>query len=220
MFERKSLNAVLGTVALATFLASTATSNAGLIDLLKGEKAPSQVAYQRVALVGSAQVKEVNGTAEILHGIEEWRPLQPSANLRPGDLVRTQEGMVVLKMRDSGSFIRLRPNTILRLSPLREGWDKSVLTGAEHRTGFIVRALRGNATVQDPKSGGWKRVTTDMALPEGAVVRTEADAAINLFYTSAKAVVHIAPGQEVRLNPELARKPAASPALAANLSQR
>ena len=66
-----------------------------------------------------------------MSGIDRWSPLHAGTNLAPGDIIRTGQGTVVLRMIDSGSFVKVTPNVMLRLAPLEQGWDRGVLSGAE-----------------------------------------------------------------------------------------
>jgi hypothetical protein len=181
---RASLTAV-------TFFASSLVGvNAGFIDLLRGEEAAPERSFQRVAFVGPARVKEVQGEAERLVGIDAWKRLEKGAELAPGDVVRTRNGTVVLRMSESGSFVKVTPRTILRLVPLDQGRDRSVLSGREERKGFVVRSCRGKATVRRP-GGDWKNVEVNAVLSEGAELWTEPGTMIDLFDTKTQRPVRI-----------------------------
>ena len=184
-------------------LALYPASQAGLIDILRGggENVPPPNA-QRVALVGSAEVKEVDGQVERLAGFEVWKRLTPGTRLQPGDLLRTREGSAILKMESSGSLVKVHPATILRLSPLEEGWNRSVLTGEREGEGYVVRSMQGTAFVQSP-NGKWRVLRVDSVLPEGAVVRTAAGSTVNLFLTSEQRPIRVAASSRVILNPSL-----------------
>src|SRR5688500_6082943 len=92
----------------AIFSLNGIQSEAGLINLLRGEPAEPQ----RVAFIGAAQVREVTGTVEKLSGIDRWKVVENGAHLQPGDIIRTTEGSAVLQMTESGSFIKVTPNTV------------------------------------------------------------------------------------------------------------
>src|SRR5687767_930965 len=169
MKSLRQLSILPSALALAAAAFFTPASHAGLISLLKGEKAEPVPEFQRVAFIGCAEVKEVKGRAEALDGIDQWQPLQPGAHLHEGDVVRTQGGEVVLKMCESSSLVRVTPQTILRLLPLNEEWDRSALSGTGEKPGYVVRSLRGKALYQH-QSTEWKRVVVNEVLPEGAVI--------------------------------------------------
>jgi hypothetical protein len=187
--------------------------NAGIIDTLRGEK-PTP-GYQRVAFVGSAEVKEVNGTAEKLSGVDRWSPLQKGVYLQPGDMIRTQGGTVLLRMVDSGSFIKVTPQTVLRLSPLEKGWDKAVLSGSEEQQGFVVRTCRGEALAQGP-DGEWQRIRVNTVLPEGTTIRTQGGAVMDLYNSHEQKAFRVSGESELRLTAGLVRAtPAREPSVAA-----
>jgi hypothetical protein len=183
-------------VVLLILLALAYQSSGGVIDLLKGE--PPARAFQRVAFVGTAVVKQVDGAAERLVGIDRWKPLKAGEKLAPGDLVRTKEGSVVLRMAESGSFVKVTPNTMLRLVEIEERWDRGVLSGTEERRGFIVRSCRGNAF---RRSGvEWKPIEVNTVLVAGTEVRTEAGVVLDLFNTEAHRPVRIPGSSRVTLD--------------------
>jgi hypothetical protein len=130
---------------VAAALRGSPETFAGVIDLLKGEKKNPVV--QRVAFVGSAVVKETQGLAERLTCIEQWSPLYSGMELVPGDVIRTAEGTILLRMKESGSFTKVTPHTILRLIPFEKGWDPAILSGREEQNGFAMRGHRGLAQV-------------------------------------------------------------------------
>jgi hypothetical protein len=166
---------------LAT-LASLSVAQAGLIDLLRGDSA-APTDYQRVAFVGSATVREVSGQAERLVGIDRWKPITAGAKLAPGDVLRTGNGTVVLRMSTSGSFVKVTPQTLLRLVPLEKEWDRAALSGSEERNGFVVRSCRGKAYARTPGSE-WENVEVNSVLALGSEVRTEPGTVLDLFDTS------------------------------------
>src|SRR5689334_16161460 len=115
-------NVIVAIVTLAISSAFSARAEWALVKILRDEPLP---APQRVAFIGSAEVKEVQGKAERLSGIDTWTPLRTDIRLGPGDMVRTQNGSVTIKMIDSRSFIKITPNTVLRLVPLDSNSDRS-----------------------------------------------------------------------------------------------
>ncbi len=167
---------------LAVVLANNHSVSAGIIKILKGDKPQSQPQFQRVAFVGPAVVKEVTGRAERLAGLDRWEAVEKGAELQPGDIVRTHNGTVLLRMTESGSFIKMTPWTMLRLAPFEKGWDRGVLSGREEQEGYIVRSCRGDAQYRE-KNGDWKRVTVNAVLAEGSVVKMQTDTTIDLFGT-------------------------------------
>lgn len=173
---------VLVRSAAAVWLAcSAACAQAGVIEILRGDPA-EPAPLRRVAFVGSATVREVQGTAERLAGIDRWTPLRPGTKLAPGDIIRTGQGSVVLRMTESGSFVKVTPRVMLRLAPFETGWDRGVLSGMEEREGFAVRACRGQAGYK-LANGEWQPVVVNDVLPEGATVRLAKGAVVDLYNT-------------------------------------
>src|SRR5262245_17921412 len=115
----KRATSLIGLVSLATMALVSARAEWRLLTLMRGEP-ETAVFRQRVAFVGSAVVKTVDGNAERLCGIDRWTPLPPGTHLQTGDIVRTGKGVVILKMNESESFVKVTPNTILRLIPLEK----------------------------------------------------------------------------------------------------
>lgn len=187
--------------------------HAGVINLLRGEPAPP--AYQRVAFVGSAVVKQVSGRAEYLAGIEKWKTLKEGSRLTPGDIIRTQQGSILLRMTESQSFVKVTPNTVFRLVKIEKNWDRSILSGREERTGFIVRSCRGKAFF-DSGNGEWMPVEVNNVLARGTEIRTAPGTVLDLFHTGTKRPVRIPGSSEVKLDEEvLARRTSIEPSLAA-----
>ena len=189
------------------------SAQGGVLDLLRGEPAP--VVYQRVAFVGSAVVKQVSGSAEYLAGIDQWKALEEGSRITPGDIIRTQEGSVLLRMTESESFVKVTPNTVFRLVPIQKNWDRSILSGREERSGFIVRSCRGKAFF-DSGNGDWKAVEVNHVLARGTEIRTAPGTVLDLFHTGTKRPVRIRGSSEVKLDEEvLARRITVEPSLAA-----
>jgi hypothetical protein len=115
----KKVSSVIGILSLATLALAPVRAEWKLISFMRGEPA-SAPPKQRVAFVGSAVVKAVDGKAERLCGIDSWTPLSSGYQLKTGDIIQTGEGSVVLKMNESQSFVRVTPNTVLRLIPLND----------------------------------------------------------------------------------------------------
>jgi hypothetical protein len=183
-------------------LLSTSTllvAHGGLLDILRGER--EELSAQRVAFIGAAEVKEVTGSAEHLAGIDTWSQLQPGTKLQPGDIIRTSKGSVVLQMVESESFVKVTPNTILRLVPVGKDGNSSILSGGEERDGFVVRGCRGKAYV---KSGSeWRGLAVNELITRSASIRTEAGALVDLFDTESKRPLRIPGATRVRLDDQM-----------------
>lgn len=179
-----------GPTVLLIYLFSLSSLEAGFFDVLRGEADAAIPSFQRVAFVGSARVKEVQGEAERLAGIDSWKPLEKGAELMPGDLVRTRNGTVVLRMTDSGSFVKVTPQTILRLLECESTWDRGALSGTEEKQGFAVRSCRGKAFVREPGQE-WKSVEVNVVLADGSEVRTEPETVVDLFNIGKQRAVRI-----------------------------
>lgn len=85
--------------------------------MLKTEPEPR---CQRVAFIGCGVIKQVEGKVERLCGIDCWSPVKTGTELKCGDVIRTGDGTVVLKMEETHSFIKVTPNTVFRLLPSPE----------------------------------------------------------------------------------------------------
>lgn len=179
---------------LAATLSCIPSTSGGILALLKGE----QPDFQRVAFVGSAVVKEASGEAEQLAGINEWKPLANGTKLCPGDLVRTGQGSILLRMTESGSFVKVTPRTILRLAPLESGWDPGIVTGREEASGYVVRGCRGRAEFRLGEAE-WQPVNVNRVIPVEATVRTEANAVVDLFRTTDQKLVRIQGAKQLTL---------------------
>ncbi|MGZ8899724.1 MAG: hypothetical protein ACXW3Z_06480 [Limisphaerales bacterium] len=193
-------------------LGSSQMTGAGILDLMRGE--PAQPEAQRVAFVGSANVRQVNGLAERLSGVDRWKKLEIGAQLHPGDVIRTKSGSVVLCMSESHSFVKVTPNTILRLVQIEKDWDRAAVSGEEERTGFVVRSCRGKAYF-NPGDGSWRILEVNDVLARGTDVRTEAGAMVDLFHTGTKRPLRIPGSAQFTLNKEvLAQRVSLEPSLA------
>jgi hypothetical protein len=194
-------------------------SQAGVIAILRdGESKPARTSTpQRIAFVGQAEVKFVSGEASFLKGVERWESLRPGTRLAPGDLLRTgKNGRVILKMQ-SGSLVKMTPNTILRLVPFEKGMDPAVISGKEEELGFAVRAVRGNARLQTGEDQ-WGSLTVNRVLAEGVVLRIAKDGWVDLFAMSSGQLVRVEGEGELKLDSATmshhAIKSAARPVLA------
>lgn len=193
---RRAIAAVIAAISMGT------AAHAGFMDLLRGDPASNTVVAQRVAFVGTATVKEVQGRAEKLVGIDSWEQLRKGVELAPGDIIRTQEGTVMLHMVQSGSFVKMTPHTVLRLLRFEKGWDPAILSGREDRKGFIVRSCRGRAFARSAGSE-WESVTVNSVLTAGCEVRTEPGAVVDLFNTDKRQPVRIPGSSYLKLNDAL-----------------
>jgi hypothetical protein len=185
-------------------ISSLASARAGFFEILRGDPAAATSvaatpSYQKVAFVGSASVKEVQGQAERLESLDHWKPLQQGAKLAPGDILRTRNGTVVLRMAESGSFVKMTPHTILRLTQLDNGWDRAALSGCEEKRGFVVRSCRGKAYVRDA-SGEWQNIAVNCVLAAGSEIRTEPETVIDLFNTENRRPLRIRGSNLLRLH--------------------
>ena len=203
----------IGTLAAFGFLSTSTLVNAGIIDLLRGDV--NDQPPQRVAFVGAAQVKEVEGEVERLAGVERWTAVQTGDQLEPGDLLRTGSGSVVLCMRESESFVKVTGNTLCRLVPIEKGWDRAVVSGQEEKEGFVVRSCRGKAYA-GKGDGSWAPLTVNTVLAQGTEVRTAPGALVDLFHTGYQRPVRLIGSVEITLNEQvLARRVSTPQSLAA-----
>ena len=197
------------------FLSSNALVSAGIIDILRGETAEATASFQRVAFVGAAAVKEVQGEVQRLAGVEHWTALKKGDQLHPGDLLRATSGSAVLSMLESESLVKITPNTLCRLVPLENGWDRAILSGQEEREGFVVRSCRGNVYSRSA-DGSWTPLVVNAVLVQGTQVRTEPGASVDLFHTQLQRPLRISGSVETSLNEKvLSQRVVAAPSLAA-----
>jgi hypothetical protein len=208
----KANNGTIASAAIIFFFANTTCVNAGIISLLRGETTvPEQ---QRVAFVGAAEVKEVSGAVERLAGVDRWEKLSAGARLLPGDIIRTAAGSAVLCMCESKSFVKITPNTLLRLVDFESGWDRSIVSGREERSGFVVRSCRGSAFFAEA-NGGWKSVQVNQVLAPGTALRTQAGAVVDLFDNSSKRPLRVPGAAQLKLDEQtLARTVTKEPTFA------
>lgn len=180
---------------------TVSSSHAGFIALLRGDgpQATAQAAEaRRVAFVGEANVRKTEGTVTVLRGVERWETLSTGVKLLPGDLLQTgSSGRVLLKMQ-SGAFVSVAPNTILRLVPFDNGMDPAVISGNEKEKGFTVRAVRGTAWTQTAQKE-WQPLMVNGIVPEGAMVKTGKDGCVDLFERSSGKFVRVQGQGELKL---------------------
>jgi hypothetical protein len=171
-----------GLITATTLLLGTVSVQAGFLQILKGDQENKCECekYQRVAFVGSAQVKEVKGKVEFLSGVNKWSQLSSGKTLKPGDLVRTSTGSrAILKMTDSGSLVSVTPATILRLVPFEKEWSPAILTGDTQGKGYVVRALRGEAEFQS--EAGWQKLSMQSEVAPGSKIRLVSGQQVDLY---------------------------------------
>ncbi|HEV8541141.1 MAG TPA: hypothetical protein VGR78_02005 [Verrucomicrobiae bacterium] len=199
MKTKNFLSRITITIALATVFAPR--TQAGFIGLLRGDPAAPPV-YQRVAFVGTAKVKQVEGAALRLEGIDSWIALTKGTLLKPGDVVRSEGGKITLQMTESQSLVRISPHTILRLMPFDNTSAYGVLSGCDEKNGFVVRGCRGRAEYRlGPED--WRPVKVNDILAEGCVLRTEARSTVDLYATEARSAVRIPAGTQIGLTKSL-----------------
>jgi hypothetical protein len=182
----KSISAAIAGMII---LGTSVPSHSGIFKILKGEsaKACECESYQRVAFVGEAMVREVKGHVQVLAGVGEWTSLSAGQKLNPGDMVKTAPGgIAVLKMNDSGSFVRVTSQTILRLVPFEQKDQPVSLSSTGENGGFVVRALRGRGEYQTVD--GWKPITHESQIAPGSKVRLNSDGPIDFFSRAAGTV--------------------------------
>lgn len=115
----KKVCSIIGLTSLSAFFVAQTHAEWSLISILRGE--PAAPMSQRVAFVGSATVRQVTGQVERLSGIDSWSRLRNGEVIAPGDVIRTRQGNVVLKMARTDSFVRVADSTVLRLVPAETG---------------------------------------------------------------------------------------------------
>jgi len=128
----KRVTSVIGIFTLAALSVAPLRAEWKLIRLMRGDP-ESGPPKQRVAFVGSAVVKAVDGKAERLCGIDCWTPLSTGYSLKTGDIIQTGKGSVVLKLDESQSFVKVTPNTILRLIPVKGEGTQGISIAAANR---------------------------------------------------------------------------------------
>ena len=209
MKGRFNVRKLIATSALVASLAGVNT-HAGFLDILRGEP----VEPQRVAFIGAARVQEVSGTVARLSGIDQWTAVQNGEELQPGDMIRTTSGTAIVQMTESGSFVKVPPNTVLRLVPAKEEEDRSLAQGIERREGLVVRSCRGKAYVAT-EAGRWEPVEVNQVIARGAQLRTEVGAMIDLFNTQSKRPVRVPGAVRLTLDDQaLASRVAGQPSIA------
>jgi hypothetical protein len=177
-------------------------SHAGIISILKrGNASEEKPVVQKVAFVGCAKVKSVEGNAEKLCGIEKWERIPAGSHVEPGDVIRTREGEVLLEMCESSSLVKVTPATVVRLIPLKKSWDKSIVSGIEEKSGCMVRAVSGKAFFKIGTEE-WQPVRVNTVLPLGAEVRVPGEGRVCLFNNMDKKSVTLAGNSSTRIGGE------------------
>lgn len=169
---KNKLSQISRAALVAAVIATVVNSQGGLLKILKGEPeaAVASEEFQKVAFVGEATVKEIKGIVEVMSGTNKWSELGVASQLKPGAVIRTgKESSVVLKMTGSGSFVKVTPQTVLRLVAAEEGWGRAAVTGEGESGKYQVRALRGLA--QYEQNGKWLFLSTGKAIEPGTRVR-------------------------------------------------
>jgi hypothetical protein len=101
-------------------------------------------------------------------------------------------------MRESLSYVKVTPNTVLRMADSHTGWDHATVSGQEEREGFIVRSCRGKAF---HNAGGiWQPLRVNAVLAHGTDIRTEAGALVDLYETETKRPVRVPGASRITLD--------------------
>jgi len=143
-------------------------------------------------------VKKVDGKVDRLAGIDRWEPLAAGTKLRAGDMVRTTAGTAILQIVESQSFVRMTPQTILRLAPPVPEVDPSAIVGHDDRKGYVVRSCRGKAYSR-AEGESWTPIAVNTVLEGDCVVRIESGALVDLFHTGTMRPLRIQGPSEVLL---------------------
>src|SRR5688572_27973209 len=145
--------------------------------------------WQKVAFIGNAEVKSISGVVEVISGKEE-RDLRPKDTAKVGQTLRIWRGSeVILLMNNTKSLVRAKSHCLLRLASEREGYDKASVIGEEPRSGFVVRAVRGNGKYQDGPH--WRYLRPGMCIPEGAKVRPFRDSALDFYHPATRTAYRV-----------------------------
>jgi hypothetical protein len=181
---------VVATMALAT-AAFTPCTSAGLF------AKPAQ----KVCFIGDATAQSVKGTVEWQDEGGAWHPVKKGARLPQGTVLRTgTKGNLVLRMRQSGSLVRLSPRTLARLRGLQGPEDPSILTGVDPEPeGFVIRSIRGDASVRE--NGKWVPLKVNGIIKEGSVIKTGPESTMDLFSREAGVVIRLFPSSVLVLDP-------------------
>lgn len=145
--------------------------------------------WRKIAFIGDADVKSISGVVEVIAG-QENRILHEKETATAGETLRIWRGAeVVLRMKNSLSFVRAKGPVLLRLAPERESYDRASLSGEEPKKGFIVRAVRGHGKYQDGEY--WRDLRAGMCLPEGTRVRPFRDSALDFYHPETRTVYRV-----------------------------
>lgn len=200
MKKRKSITHI--SLLAAALFTTIPDSHAGIISILKrGNAGEEKPVVQKVAFVGCAKVKAVEGNAEKLCGIEKWERIEAGSHVEPGDVIRTQQGEVLLEMCESSSLVKVIPTTVVRLIPLKKSWDKSIVSGIEEKSGCMVRAVSGKAFFKFGTEE-WQPVLVNTVLPLGAEVRVPGEGRVCLFNNMDKKPLTLAGNSSTRIGSE------------------
>jgi len=173
---------------------------AALLSAAVATEAQTAQTSKRVAFIGEAQVKKVEGSAQKELSSGQWAPLQPGDTLPTGSLFRTQaDSRLILKMVKSDSYVSVAPNTVVRLAELQKGLTIASLTGKEEGAEVVVRAVRGKARVLSAE-GRWQLLRTGANLGRGAQIKTEDNTIVDLFIPSQGRLIRMTPKTEIALH--------------------
>ncbi len=157
--------------------------------------------WRRVAFPGEAKVKSITGLVEVI--APESRILREGQMAKPGDVLRVWRGAeLVLEMQASHSFVRAKGPALVRLAQ-PDGFNRTALTGAEEKVGFVVRSVWGHGRFTED-GVRWHDLQTGMVLSDGAKVRPFRDTTIDLYHNKTGAVLRLTDhSKSVALNSKL-----------------
>ena len=177
------------------FLLAVMVSVAGV----KGED------WKKVAFIGNAEVKSISGVVEVIQGKEE-RILREKETANMGQTLRIWRGSeVVLMMDKTKSLVRAKGPCLLRLADEREGYDRASVTGEEPKSGFVVRAVRGQGKYQD--GAYWRYLQPGMTVPDGVRVRPFRESVLDFYHPATRTAYRVTDHQRQTV---LAAKPVES----------
>jgi hypothetical protein len=156
--------------------------------------------FSKVAFIGSATTKSVEGDVTWSLDNQRWQPLSAGSCLPQGAIIRTGVGgRSVLLMDQSRSLVQLPPRTLAKLRGLEASHDPTSLTGTEQQEGFTVRAVRGEASIME--RGRWIPLKVNVFVKEGRAIRTGHESTIDLFSNQTGVVIRLLPSSVLVLDP-------------------